>query len=337
MLGRLDRQARDAFLLSGCHTGLLSAAEAASELCRGGDRPALRRELAAGLAAAEPLPPALAKAAEVLPLPPPAEHGANPVHRRRKKPWDDWPPDDEPPDGSPPGATAPADAASRLLSSLLAAGRYEEALLSGCRMAAGGGRDAAWAETLGHARRVFRPGDRTASYVERLAEVATSAPWRGARDSPAFESALAAALAVCSGALPVRRGWRRSRERRDRYEEALNTVYRRSEAERRIEPPRAPERPRPSGHLTVVVGGAARFGRTLRTPPPTGLEPPRLGRALPCGHVSLLRRAEEPQVAEGQLPPRRQARPGPEDCRLPPRPAQRPDPRRLPCRPDRPG
>ena len=63
MLGAPDRRARDAFLLSWCHLGLLSAADAAADLCLGGDRPALRRELAAGLDGLDPRPPALAKAA----------------------------------------------------------------------------------------------------------------------------------------------------------------------------------------------------------------------------------------------------------------------------------
>ncbi len=406
MLGRLDRQARDAFLLSGCHLGLLSAAEAAAELCLGGDRPALRRELAAGLGGAEPAAPALAKAAEVRPPGPfpeapgpfpaapgpfPAAPGPFPAApgppaapgapqgqtRRKKKPWDDWPPDDDmlgapggP--GSATDAAPPAGAAARLLASLLADGRYEEALLSGCRLAAGGGRGAAWAEAVAHARLVFGPGGRGAAYVERLADVESSAPWRGARSSPAFESALAAALAVCSGALPVRRGWRRSRERRDRYEEALNTVSRRSEAERVRDPPAAAPEPRGGRacHVTVVVAPRAARGSPRGSPrgparlvalgPRPGLEDPRprrpplapggpplapggppqaRGGAPPGfhGRVSLLRRAEEPEGPEGQLPGRRQARGGPEEGRQAPRPAQRPHPRRVPLGQVRPG
>jgi hypothetical protein len=122
-------------------------------------------------------------------------------------------------------------------------------------------------------------------FAEAVARIAS--PRCGSRRSPAataataaeFDSALAAVLAVCSGGLPVRRGWRSSvdaaREISDAYDAALGAVPRRADlavtacAKGDREPKGrtgsnsgSPRRPEPRYRTIVVPGAESGSGRT---------------------------------------------------------------------------
>lgn len=214
---------------------------------------------------------------------PPVPKGTQPkveAARRRKKPWESWSLSSSEDDGddvdngdhaedakdaraddgaesadedgnavAETGEAAEDRSAVELYRSLLAKGRYPDALLAGCRLAqrSARGREAAWAWAVQASRLAAEDaeddGEDPGKAWERVrfAEAVARVDMAGSRRATAataaaaagFESALAAVLAVCSGDLAVRRGWRSSidaaRALSDAYEAALDAVPRRAD------------------------------------------------------------------------------------------------------------
>jgi hypothetical protein len=310
------RAARDAFLTSWAHGGLLSCAENVARLAGAGepgDWKALASELAVGMrreADRNPSgyvrtlekPPHIARgigaSTEPKGLPsgkkgastepkgiPSGKKGASTELKGlppggRRRPWDAWSSSSSDGDDSvleeaaadypsgdeePPRVDKEYAGAVDLYRHLLSRGRFPEALLAGVRLAgrSGRGREDAWAWALQAARLAAEDaeddGEPPAKALERVrfAEAVASVDMaffrRGSgasessRSRPArkvtpvnaagFESALAAVLSVCSGCLPVRRGWRSAldatRAISEAYESALCSVPMRSSSTRR--------------------------------------------------------------------------------------------------------
>ena len=140
----------------------------------------------------------------------------------KQRPWDTWSSSSGASDADTADAEPPLAGASALLRGLLRAGRSEEALLAGCRLASSsGGASVAWKCIVECAADSWGAVAGAATYIDAVASIYSAFAGGGGggppsrrrtaasrRSADVFESAFAGAVAALSGDLPVRKGWR---------------------------------------------------------------------------------------------------------------------------------